>query len=58
MIVEYECDMVENFWYISNWDHVEPQDDANMIHRFLTAHRRIENQEIYTQLQHDLVEHH
>jgi hypothetical protein len=58
MITEDDHDMAENFRYISNGDPIEPEHDANMIHRFLTAHQRIENREIHTQMQDDLVEHH
>jgi hypothetical protein len=29
MIIEGERDMHDNFWYISNGDHVQPKHDAN-----------------------------
>jgi hypothetical protein len=50
--------MVENFWHISNEDHIEPEHDEDRIRRFLVAHRRIEYREIHTQMQDDLAEHH
>jgi hypothetical protein len=56
MIIEDEKGMPENFQYISNGNHVQPEHDANMIQRFLAAHRCIENGEVHTQLQDDLVE--
>ena len=58
MIIEDERDMPENFRYISNGGPVEPEYNPNRIQAFLEAHRMIENQQVHTQLQEDLIEHH
>ena len=58
MIIEDERDMPENFRYITNGTPVEPEYDTNRILTFLEGHRKIENRQVHTQLQQDLVEHH
>jgi hypothetical protein len=38
MIIQDKRDMLENFPYIPNEDHVEPKRDANMIQKILEMH--------------------
>jgi hypothetical protein len=58
MIIQDKRDMLENFPYIRNEDHVEPKRDANMIQKILEMHWTHKNKEMHTLLQNDLVEHH
>jgi translation initiation factor 2 beta subunit (eIF-2beta)/eIF-5 len=57
MITEDEREIAENFQYISNRDPVDPEHDVYIIHRFLVVHRSIDNREIHTCMEDDLVEH-
>ena len=58
MIIEDERDMPENFRYITNGSPIEPEQDTNRILTFLEGHRKVENRQVHTQLQQDLVKHH
>ena len=58
MIIKDERDMAGNFRYITNGTPVEPEYDINRILAVLEEHCKIENRQVRSQLQQDLVEHH